>query len=101
MNIMCYYILNYDDNLIIIMIYVKMSFIIVYLTHLESVISWYFLSQYLKQLNNFIKFNFQYRYTPTLEVKQCPLHKSREHPTAIQYHGSADLGVIDLKSDVN
>ena len=31
MNIMCYCILNYDDNLILVMLYIKMSCIIVFL----------------------------------------------------------------------
>ena len=53
---MCYCTLNYDDNLIIIMIYIKMSCIIVYIANFDSVVSWYFLSQIfeaVKELNKF------------------------------------------------
>ena len=63
--------------------------------------SWYLCHNRLEQSTNYIKFDFQYRYTPKLEVKQPPLHNSREHQTAEQYQGSAGRGELDLKSDVN
>ena len=48
MNIMCYCILNYDDNLTDFMFYIKISCIIVFLKNPESVIYWYFMSHCFK-----------------------------------------------------
>ena len=53
------------------------------------------------QSNNYIKFDFQYISTQTLEATQFPLHKSSEHQTAEQYLGSANCVELDLKSVVN
>ena len=49
----------------------------------------------------YIKFDLQYRSTPTLEATQFPLHKSSEHQTAEKYQGSTNRGDIDIKSYVN
>ena len=70
-----YCILNYDDNLIFVVFYIKMWCIIVFLANFESVISWYLRHNCLKRSTNYTKFDFQYRYTPTMEVTQLPLHK--------------------------
>ena len=99
---MCHFPLTYDDILIFFILYNKNSFITVFLSNYESVVSWYFLSRFfLNQSNNYIKFDFQYRYIPTLEATQFPLHKISKHQTAEQYLGSANFGEIDIKSDVN
>ena len=99
--IMCHCPLTYYDNIIFVMFYIKMSRVIVFLSNLESVIYWYFLSQFLKQSNNYINFDFQYRSKPKFEVTQLPLSKISKHWTAEQYQGSADHGELDLKLDVN
>ena len=54
-----------------------------------------------KKSKNYIKFDRQYRSTPTLEATQFPLQKSSEHQTAEQYQGSANRVELDLKSVVN
>ena len=48
--IMCYCPLTYDDNIILVMFYIKISCITVHLTNLESVISWDFVSQFIKPI---------------------------------------------------
>ena len=99
--IMCYYILNHDDNLIFVMFYIKMSCII-FSPQISN--QWFlgiFCHNFSKQSNNYMKSDFQYWSTPTLEFIQVPLHKRRKHQTAEQYQGSADRGELDPKSDVN
>ena len=54
-----------------------------------------------KKSKNYIKFDRQYRSTPTLEATQFQLHKSSEHQIAKQYQESDNCGEIDLKSNVN
>ena len=52
--IMCYSLLKYDDNLILVLFSIKMSFIIVFFNISESVMSCYFMSQFfeaVKELN--------------------------------------------------
>ena len=92
--------MNYDDNLIFVMFYIKVSCITQFLTNLNSVISFFSLSQFFKQSTNYKKFDFQYWWTQTFEVTQFPLCKPKTQ-TDGQYPGSADCGEIDLKSDIN
>ena len=54
-NTMCYCLLNYDDNIILDMFYIKMSCIIVFLTNTKSVISWDFLSQFFEAVKELHK----------------------------------------------
>ena len=55
MNIMCYCILNYGNNLIFDIYYINLSCIIVFFTNLESVISWYFLSDFFEAVKELHK----------------------------------------------
>ena len=55
---MCYFPLTYDENLIFDMFYIKMSCIIVFLTNVESVISWDFLSQVFEAVKGLHKLQF-------------------------------------------
>ena len=55
---MCYCILNYDDNLIFVMCYIKISCIFVFFANVESVISWYFLSQFFEEVKELHKVKF-------------------------------------------
>ena len=57
--------------------------------------------KHLNQSKNYIKFDFQYRSTVTLEVLQLLLPKISGHQTAEKYQGSANHDELDLKSDVN
>ena len=53
------------------------------------------------QSNNYIKFDLQYRSTPTLEATLFPLHKISKHEIAEQYKGLANRVEQDFKSVVN
>ena len=55
---MCYFILNYDDNLIFVVFYIKISCIIIFPTNFKSVISWYFSSQFFKAVQELYKVQF-------------------------------------------
>ena len=55
---MCYYILNYDDNIMFLMYHIKMSCINMFSTNFELVIYWYFLSQFLKAVKLLHKVRF-------------------------------------------
>ena len=68
MKMMCYCIPNYDDNLIFVIFYIKISFIIFFLKNPESVIAWYFLSQFFESANELYKTRF-----PIL-IKRTNLH---------------------------
>ena len=52
---MCYCPLTYYDNIILDIFYIKMSCIIVFLTNIKSVISWYILSQFSKTVKEVYK----------------------------------------------
>ena len=56
--IMCYCTLTYDDNLILVMLFIEISCIIVFFTNIESVIYWYFLSQFFKAVKESHKLQF-------------------------------------------
>ena len=60
-----------------------------------------FLSQYLKQSNNYTKFILQIISTPELENTQFAFHISSEHRTSERYQGSADSGRLYLNTFVN
>ena len=47
------------------MFYIKISFIIVFITNFESVISWFFCHKFLMQSKNYIKFDFQIPFNRT------------------------------------
>ena len=55
---MYYFPLTYDDQIILVMFFIEISFIIFFLTNFESVISWYFLSQFFKGFKEFHKLRF-------------------------------------------
>ena len=55
--IVCYFPLTYNDYLIVDMFYIKTSCSFVFITNIESMISWYFMSQFLNQSKNSIKFD--------------------------------------------
>ena len=90
--IMCYCILNYDDSLTLNMLFSQISnqWCLDILCH-----------NFFNQSKNYIKLDFQYWYTPKLEVTQLPLHKISKYRTSEQYQGSAYCGELDLKSDIN
>ena len=58
MNIICHFIFNYDDNLIFVMFYIKISGIIIFFTNFESVISWYYLPQVFEAVKKLHKLQF-------------------------------------------
>ena len=80
-----------------------MSCIIFSLTNIESVISWYFLSQFLKQSKNYINSNFRFWSTSTSKDTKflLPQHIKIKHQNTKQYQGSYYRGELDLNSDVN
>ena len=64
-------------------------------------ISCHFCHTFSKYSNNYLKFNFQFLSTSTLENSQLPLHIRSEHQTAERYKGSANRGGLDLNIFVN
>ena len=99
--IFCYCILSYNNNCAFDIYVSYMSFIIIFLTNFESVISCHFCHNFSDQTKNYINFNFQFQYTPTLENTLFALHISSEHRTAEQYQGSANCGGLDINTVVN
>ena len=65
---MFYCILNYNDSFIFVMFHIKMSCIIIFLTNIESVISWYFLSQFFEAVKEFHKVRF------SISISRTTLH---------------------------
>ena len=55
---MCYCILNYDDNLIFVVLYIKISCIIVFIKNYGSMISWYSLSQFFEAVKELHEVQF-------------------------------------------
>ena len=53
--IMCYCLLAYCDQIILDISYIKMACIIFFLTNIESVIYWYFLSKLFKGVKKLYK----------------------------------------------
>ena len=75
--VMFYFILNYNDNIIFFMFYIKFFCIVFFLTNVESVISSYFLSQFFEALKELHKLQFLISiytiigsYTITIKYKQ-------------------------------
>ena len=98
---MCYYPLNYDANFIFDMFDIKMSCIIVFSSNFESVLYWTFISHFLRQSKNDIKYNFQFQSTVRLEFSQFLLPISSKHQRAYQYKESADSDELYLEPEVN
>ena len=96
---MCYFPLTYNDSLIFVTFCIKMSWRFVFFTNIESVISWYFLTQFLKQSPNFKQIRFQS--TTTFADTKLPLPQHREHCNTEHYRGSTYYGKVDLDSDIN
>ena len=99
--IMLYYPLTYDDIIILVTFFIKISCIFVFLTNIESVIYCYFMSQFLKQSNKYINFYFKFRSTSTFKDTKFLLPQCSEHRKTEQYQGSANRGELDLNLDVN
>ena len=99
--IMLYYPLTYDDIIILVTFFIKISCIFVFLTNIESVIYCYFMSQFLKQSNKYINFYFKFRSTSTFKDTKFLLPQHSEHWKMEQYQGSDDHGELDFNSDVN
>ena len=72
-----------------------------FLTNFESVISWYFMSQFSKHSKNYTKFDLQYQSTATFKDTKSPLPKITEHRMDKEYQGSDNRGKLDIKSDVD
>ena len=101
MYIMCLCALKYDHILIFFITYIKMSCIIVFLTNFESVISWYFLSQFYKSVKDLHKVQFIISINTNIWSYTITITELSKHQTADKYQRLYDCGEIDLKSDVN
>ena len=64
---MCYYPLTYYDYVISDIVYITLSCILVLFTNIEYVISWYFLSQFLKKSKDYINLDFRFSSAATFK----------------------------------
>ena len=96
---MYYCSITYDDSLVFIMFHIKLSQNLVFLTYIESMLSWYFITQFLEVVKEFHK--FQFRSTTKFADTKLQLPQHSKHWKTEQYWGSDNCGKVDLDSDVN
>ena len=53
---MCYFSLTYDDIVLFVIFYIKLSWNFVFPTNIKSMLSWYFLTQFLEAVKEFHKY---------------------------------------------
>ena len=91
-HILCYCILNYDDNRIFDLYVYYMSFIIIFTTNFESVILYHFCHNFSKHSKNYINFHLKFRSTRALEHTQFLLYTSSKNQTVKKKQGSENFG---------
>ena len=74
---MSYCSLTHDDYLILDMLYIKLSWNVFLLTNIESVLLWYFLSQFSEAIKEFHKLRFQT--TTTFADTKSPTPQHSDH----------------------
>ena len=98
--IICYSLLKYDDNIFLVMLFIEMSWLILFTT-IKWLFSWYFLSQFFKAVKELHKLWFFIWSKEIFKGIKFLLTKRSEYQKTEQYQGSSDRGELDIKSDVN